>query len=91
MPSGVFKRRTFTRLKQLEYLLRFFLTSYFWPNWRRKNPGNRASAIVKIDAVVSLGEGYDGLRREKSGHSDKTGNSGVSWKVAEFAVYSISY
>src|SRR6266542_96290 len=35
-----------------EYVLRTFITSYFWPNCYRKNPANPARAIVRIRAVV---------------------------------------
>ena len=53
-------------------LLRTFLTSYFWPNCYRKNPGNPARAVVRIRAVVRSVQNMIGRAARMGGRYDQT-------------------
>jgi len=53
-------------------MLRTFLTSYFWPNCHRKNPGNLARAVVIIRAVARLAHVTMGRAAKMGGRYDQT-------------------
>ena len=62
------------------YMLRTFLSSYFLPNYGRKNPEICANAVVETDAVVLLADAATGRSRVLRWPSDPIGNLGRTAK-----------
>lgn len=66
------------------YVLRTFLRSYFLRNWRRKNAGFLASAVVKIAAIVPFEQATIWWIAVLGWFSDRTRNLAELKSYAEF-------
>ena len=71
-------------LELLSELLRTFLRSYFLRNWRRKNAGFLASAVVKIAAIVPFEQATIWWIAVLGWFSDRTRNLAELKSYAEF-------
>ena len=73
-----------TRVLRQFKLLRTFLRSYFLRNWRRKNAGFLASAVVKIAAIVPFEQATIWWIAVLGWFSDRTRNLAELKSYAEF-------
>lgn len=70
-------------------MLRTFLSSYFLPNCRRKNPKMSANAVIETDAVVPLAHAATGRSRVLKlafGPGWKFGTNGKTSQISVVAV-----